>query len=537
MGNPNLPINGKYNSYVGARYVPVFADPIEWSDTTIYEPLTIVMYQGNSYTSKTFVPVGVVPTNTIYWAPTGNYNAQVELYRQEVLNLMNKTLYYDVKAYGAIGDGITDDTQAIQKALNERNLIIFSDGTYLTNTLTIKHDTTIIGSGNLKPIFIDGVPNSIFVSNGNNVVIEGITFVGEKTGVYRPVKRQSLIFINNAEFCSLNNLSYNYVTDCETDIEEKFQLRQGAFITVRDVNVVELNNIFIDGCKNEELIWIQSNNKDRDLIDVKINGFYSKNVEGLSLLDVISNSVSITNAYSDISDNAPSISWCNFLCKYVSVSNSKLLGRWNIAIDNNEDLNMCETTIINNCEIKNSDICCDLQSKTIHFYDNDVSGILSVKNSVNTVNPNYQYQYLSYVDTDNYLFENNKFKYVEGNRKGAINYIGNRHGIVEIRNNYFNMNNQNKGSVAELQNVDSAIICGNRCENLCSQGNNSTSKYTFGYQSKYDNLLKGECIVKDNTFDIIPNYELYLLSNVHKLHLDNNLLIGNKGAYIVEGQQ
>ena len=37
--------------YVGARYVPVFANPLEWSDTREYEPLTIVTYQGNSYTS------------------------------------------------------------------------------------------------------------------------------------------------------------------------------------------------------------------------------------------------------------------------------------------------------------------------------------------------------------------------------------------------------------------------------------------------------------------------------------------------------
>lgn len=87
MANPNLPINTKMNTYIGARYVPIFANPIEWSPTVKYEPMTIVTYQGNSYTSRTYVPVGVVPTNLTYWAPTGNYNAQVEQYRQEVLQL------------------------------------------------------------------------------------------------------------------------------------------------------------------------------------------------------------------------------------------------------------------------------------------------------------------------------------------------------------------------------------------------------------------------------------------------------------------
>lgn len=70
--------------YIGARYVPVFADPIEWDATSTYEALTVVTYQGNSYTSRQAVPANIPITNTTYWAQTGNYNAQVEQYRQEV---------------------------------------------------------------------------------------------------------------------------------------------------------------------------------------------------------------------------------------------------------------------------------------------------------------------------------------------------------------------------------------------------------------------------------------------------------------------
>lgn len=73
------------NTYVGMRYVPKFDG--EWTDSKDYEPLTVVQYNNNSYTSKTFVPAGVIPQgNKKYWAETGNYNAQVEQYRNEVLN-------------------------------------------------------------------------------------------------------------------------------------------------------------------------------------------------------------------------------------------------------------------------------------------------------------------------------------------------------------------------------------------------------------------------------------------------------------------
>ena len=70
--------------YIGARYVPLFADPIDWDSTKTYEPLTIVYNQGNSYTSRQYVPAGIDISNDTYWAKTGNYNAQIEQYRREV---------------------------------------------------------------------------------------------------------------------------------------------------------------------------------------------------------------------------------------------------------------------------------------------------------------------------------------------------------------------------------------------------------------------------------------------------------------------
>ena len=75
---------GQVTQYIGARYVPLIADPIEWSDQKEYEPLTIVTNQGNSYTSRQFVPKGTPITNEQFWAATGNFNAQIEQYRQEV---------------------------------------------------------------------------------------------------------------------------------------------------------------------------------------------------------------------------------------------------------------------------------------------------------------------------------------------------------------------------------------------------------------------------------------------------------------------
>lgn len=108
--SPDAPAPG-VRQYVGARYVPVFADPLEWSDQREYEPLTIVAYQGNSYTSVQSVPVGVDIDNTAYWAQTGNYNAQIEAYRQEVLT-------YDGRIT-ANANAIAAETQARESEVAE----------------------------------------------------------------------------------------------------------------------------------------------------------------------------------------------------------------------------------------------------------------------------------------------------------------------------------------------------------------------------------------------------------------------------------
>ena len=107
--------------YIGARYVPVIADPIEWDNTKVYEPLTIVSHEGNSYTSRQAVPAGIDITNTTFWALTGNYNAQIEQYRKEV-----ESLREDVdKNTMDIGDETTArenaDTQLQNKITNITN--------------------------------------------------------------------------------------------------------------------------------------------------------------------------------------------------------------------------------------------------------------------------------------------------------------------------------------------------------------------------------------------------------------------------------
>lgn len=157
--------------YVGARYVPKFSDPIAWDINRSYEPLTIVTYLNNSYTSKVPVPVGVDITNEEYWVVTGNYNAQVEEYRQEVINVSQnldalktkvKNLVFNVLDYGCKNDGLTDNYNALKTLLDVINtngggILYFPNGKYLTtNTIPIPDNTSVIGQSKKAIIYYDG---------------------------------------------------------------------------------------------------------------------------------------------------------------------------------------------------------------------------------------------------------------------------------------------------------------------------------------------------------------------------------------------
>lgn len=96
--------------YIGARYIPLFADPIEWDSTTAYEPFTVVKSQGSSYISRQYVPEGIAITNTAYWILWADFNAQIEQYRQEVQRFDDRIT--------ANTDAIAAETQARTEAIS-----------------------------------------------------------------------------------------------------------------------------------------------------------------------------------------------------------------------------------------------------------------------------------------------------------------------------------------------------------------------------------------------------------------------------------
>lgn len=77
--------------YIGARYVPLLAEPLAWSIDSTYDYLTMVVNNQVSYISRKNVPAGTEITNVEYWAEIGSYDAHIAQLHDQLTELKDNT--------------------------------------------------------------------------------------------------------------------------------------------------------------------------------------------------------------------------------------------------------------------------------------------------------------------------------------------------------------------------------------------------------------------------------------------------------------
>jgi hypothetical protein len=86
-----------------------------------------------------------------------------------------------VKDFGAVGDGVADDTAAIQAALNSgASQVIIPGGTFLVTSLSISSALVMTGPGKLKRA--TSPSNAIITITASNVIIDSVVFAGGSEG-------------------------------------------------------------------------------------------------------------------------------------------------------------------------------------------------------------------------------------------------------------------------------------------------------------------------------------------------------------------
>ena len=123
----------------------------------------------------------------------------------------------NVKWFGAVGDGITDDTVTLQSALDVRGNIVMGDNTYLvSDTIKLSSDTTLISNGKLLasevfPDTKDVLKMKIFSGGVDDYVNTNISVIGltiEGNNVSTSTSSGSLVSIVNAEGIIFENCTF-----------------------------------------------------------------------------------------------------------------------------------------------------------------------------------------------------------------------------------------------------------------------------------------------------------------------------------------
>lgn len=209
MSLENSPTKQGFRTYIGLRYVPKIIGV--WDNTKEYEALSIVVYEGNSYTSKMIVPIGVDIHNEQYWVMTGNYNAQVANLSNQVEVAVRQILDYAtdfekfktdmMKLYNDFtvdADGkIEDKLEEVEQTLTSRYEAFQSFVTRALEEYRSEMDTFTADTQAKYTAFMD---------NANNTIAEGLASIS--SGVYnRQIDFENRLNQNYASLeTELNNL-------------------------------------------------------------------------------------------------------------------------------------------------------------------------------------------------------------------------------------------------------------------------------------------------------------------------------------------
>lgn len=146
----------------------------DWSAFNSYEQNEIVMFENGVYIAKKYVPVGVPPTNTDYWLLVATIGEDIVNVEERLAALETDKRFIYPEEFGAVGDGVTDDTVALndwaKAIITDTRIPSLGGGTYLIS------DTVHIWADSERTVYMNGSTIRSSVQNSNDCVIVGELF-------------------------------------------------------------------------------------------------------------------------------------------------------------------------------------------------------------------------------------------------------------------------------------------------------------------------------------------------------------------------
>ena len=319
------------NDFIGINTIKI-ADPVNWSITSQYEPNTLVIdpQTGNAYMSVKPVPQGISIYNTDYWTPIFNYlySDVYVSYRENVAAMKSDngltvgmavatSGYYNnddgggafyvivdtepethyealdnglyaklclpenkvsVLQLGAIPDGVTDTTAAIQSAFTNYKSITIPEGKYYTTA-------PITLSGREINVWGD---NSEIIYNGSEsaFLFTGLQNVEFRIGIIRATLGSGIIMrsAGTTDYVQYINIYFKLIyslNDCiQGDISDhgwvnEIRVYNGRFISGANGAHILKQSTSIDTCNNWNFVNVG--------VEGVVTGFFLENLSSVRI--------------------------------------------------------------------------------------------------------------------------------------------------------------------------------------------------------------------------------------------------------------
>jgi hypothetical protein len=273
----------------------------------------IALTLANIVTALGYTPENVANKATDFTTVNNTLYPSVQAVNTKIISSKN---YVSVKDYGAVGDGVADDTAAINSALAINNSLFFPKGTYLISSSIDVTGKEIIGIGKESVIKSTSAQFDMLIAPGGGCRIEdleingswdaltagqlGSGFVGGNvSGSF-----SGYIIIKNVRFqyCKENSivlrrLGYSYVSNVKSNVSGLNGIVLDANSGSDSITTVSVgdSSTFSD-CPNGYAVVIKNGTQ------ISLNTITAEHTKGFKIEGNDNKNISITNCHQEVTN-------------------------------------------------------------------------------------------------------------------------------------------------------------------------------------------------------------------------------------------